>query len=96
MKGFYRPPHIIIKHTSGLLLYLCGQCKGFVCTGTKAHWCWSEFRDGCIVKAIDTRLLSGFMACERSHAVPPDQSALTSFHLLNRQKEKRASIRLDI
>lgn len=91
MKGFSRPPYLYkhihtMIHTGGLLSYLRGQCKGAVCTGTEAQWCWSEFRDSCFIQAIDTRLLSGFMTCERSHTVPPNQSALTSPHLLNRQR----------
>lgn len=75
-------------HTQGLLSYLCGQSKRVVCTGTEAQWCWSEFRNGCVVKAIDARLLRGFMAGQRSHAVPPNQSTLTPLHLLDRQRKK--------
>lgn len=80
------------RYTVGLFSYLCRQCKGVVCTCTEAQWCWSEFRDTCVVQAIDTRLLSGFMTGKRSHAVPPNKSALTSLHLL--KKKIREIIRL--
>lgn len=84
-------------HTESLSSYLRRQCKGVVCTGTEAHWCWSEFRDACIFQAIDTRLLSRFMARERSHTVPSNQSALASLHLLEKQrKKKREIIRLEV
>lgn len=93
VKGFFQAATFIqthphkTAHTEGLS-YLCGQCEGVGCTGTEAHWCWSEFGNGCIVQAIHTRPLCGFVTRERSHAVPPNQSALTSPHLLERQRER--------